>query len=157
MKSILIERKQRSWKLTESDFEARIRTQEWPTLHVNEDSMKRKCVYTGENRFVDGEIVCDYHREIISLKQGQRRFNSYDDSSGNYHLYFQHNSKCYCVGASKIPCEFHQDIESTTGRLINHSRKMPNLKPLPSVLSGELLVSLIPITNIPPLTELCSD
>jgi SET domain-containing protein len=61
------------------------------------------------------------------------------------------------VDASKIPCVCHPHIQSTKGRLINHSRKNPNLKLVPRAIHGHLYVLMITMEDIDSLTELCFD
>ncbi|KAJ4918929.1 hypothetical protein JOQ06_022200 [Pogonophryne albipinna] len=64
-----------------------------------------------------GDVVCDYHGTLISQAEGRQREDSI------YRVFF----KELCIDASSR-CDCHPEVE-TYGRLLNHSRKRPNLKP----------------------------
>ncbi len=48
-------------------------------------------------------------------------------------FFFKAGQRDLCIDAQTFPCECHPDAD-TIGRRINHSSKMPNLKPFHCVL-----------------------
>ncbi|KAM3611582.1 uncharacterized protein V6R79_020830 [Siganus canaliculatus] len=66
--------------------------------------------------FKKGEFVVEYHGDLLELAEAKRREAQYalDPQTGCYMYYFQHQSKTYCVDATKET--------DRLGRLINHSK-----------------------------------
>ncbi|KAG2465332.1 KMT5A methyltransferase, partial [Polypterus senegalus] len=89
---------------------------------------KGRGVYTSR-RFQKGEVVCDYHGEIISRKKGELKMKNVEAGEMGY-LYFCKNARqeAFCINTQTFPCPCHPDMEMS-GRLINHSSKRANLLP----------------------------
>ncbi|KAM6931339.1 lysine methyltransferase 5Ab [Xenentodon cancila] len=66
--------------------------------------------------FKKGDFVVEYHGDLLDLAQAKIREAQYaeDPETGCYMYYFQHQSKSYCVDATKET--------GRLGRLINHSK-----------------------------------
>ncbi|KAM4035015.1 uncharacterized protein ACNLHF_021720 [Anomaloglossus baeobatrachus] len=104
-----------------------VRTQKWKGLIIMEDSSKGGHTVKTVRAFNRGEVVCDYHGEVMDGKKAE---NTYRSLTGKPYMYFFGN-KGYklCINATNAPCNCHPDMPSTFGRMINHSCKMDNLKP----------------------------
>ncbi|XP_041833569.1 N-lysine methyltransferase KMT5A-like [Melanotaenia boesemani] len=107
-----------------------VHSQKWKHLAVVEPSPK-----AGEGKgvlptkhFPKNSILCDYHRELISGAEGRRRMAARSNQMG-YSFFFKAGSADLCVDAHDAPCSCHPDME-TFGRLLNHSRKNPNVRPV---------------------------
>ncbi len=83
-------------------------------------------------RFYKGDIVCDYHGKVITAAAGRAMMGDLRDVAG-YMFFFQSGQRDLCMDAQTFPCECHPNAD-TFGRRVNHSSKMPNLKPLHCVL-----------------------
>ncbi|XP_056003622.1 uncharacterized protein LOC130049707 [Ostrea edulis] len=145
--------------MKDEDLAALIESQEWPNVVITQDEVKGKCLTTGSRKIFKGQIVCDYHGEIISHKEGGKRLNSYNEGApaGNYFYFYRHSNKRLCVDAAKLPCPCHPKKKTTSGRLINHSAKSPNLQTQIRVLNDKPHLFLVARTDIPPVTELFFD
>jgi len=78
-------------------------------------------------RFYTNDIVCDYHGKVIPAAEGRAIVQSLNDEPG-YCFFFKAGERELCVDSQNYPCESHP-LTNTFGRRINHSSKMPNLKP----------------------------
>ncbi|KAG9510520.1 ABC transporter G family member 23, partial [Fragariocoptes setiger] len=68
-----------------------------------------------------GSFVCEYAGDLITRREGEKREAFYARKGlGCYMFHFSHNSKAYCLDATKP--------SGRLGRLVNHSRKAPNCK-----------------------------
>ncbi len=74
-------------------------------------------------RFSKGDIVCDYHGKVITAAAGRAMMEDLRNEAG-YMFFFKSGQRDLCMDAQTFPF----------GRRINHSSKMPNLKPLHCVL-----------------------
>lgn len=73
-----------------------------------------------------GIVVCDYHGEIISKKDGDYRYHSlYKDCEDNVYMFqFSYRGeKYYCDAVKHCKCHPEKTIK---GRLFNH-RRTPNV------------------------------
>lgn len=73
--------------------------------------------------FRKGDPVCDYHGTIISKAEGNKK-----PQTGYMFFFKEEHGKGLCIDATASPCVCHPHKE-TFGRIINHSRKNPNVKP----------------------------
>lgn len=78
--------------------------------------------------FTKGDMVCDYHGKLLTAAKGKARMDKPVGDAGNIFFFKDH-----CIDAQPQHCGCHPDTR-TVGRLINHSRKNPNLKPVHCVL-----------------------
>ncbi|XP_044129685.1 histone-lysine N-methyltransferase set-1-like [Bufo gargarizans] len=111
------------------NFEAKVASQDWDGLVAVEDQAKGGFTLKTARVFKKGDLVCDYHGVLMDGKEGEEVQRSITDGKC-YIYFFRHQEKRMCVNATKAPCDCHPDMSSTFGRLINHSRKRANLKPL---------------------------
>lgn len=83
--------------------------------------------------FAMGSIICDYHGKVITGAEGQKMVESIKGDMA--HLFFFHaGGRDLCVDAETFPCECHP-TENTMGRMINHSSKRANLRPVHCMLN----------------------
>lgn len=80
--------------------------------------------------FSKGDILCDYHGNILTSVQGKKKLQVHQDGDPGYLFFFGDK----CIDAQEDQCECHPDTH-TLGRLINHSKKKYNLKPIHCVLN----------------------
>lgn len=73
--------------------------------------------------FKKGEFVVEYAGEVIDISTAKERETKYSHSAdyGSFMFYFRHRNEQYCIDATKESGKY--------GRLINHSKKHPNLSP----------------------------
>ncbi|XP_073416500.1 uncharacterized protein [Dendrobates tinctorius] len=153
----------RAWKpprkRKQNDFSEEIkdlvRTQKWKGLVIIEDSSKGGHTVKTTHAFKKGEVVCDYHGELMGCKKGEELHRSL---TGMSHIYFfEHKGQKLCINATKVPCDCHPDMPSTFGRMINHLETIDNLKP--KVLDcgdGETpTILFFAKRDLKPGTELC--
>lgn len=104
-----------------------------------------------------GEVVVEYHGELISAVQARRREKDYEKDldnelqlhRGGYMYFFTHKCKGWCIDATPE--------SDKKGRLINHSRKHPNLKTLIHVHEGVPRLFFYATCDIEQGTELLYD
>ena len=70
-------------------------------------------------------MVVEYKGHLVtdSAAQNLEAQYSFDEQKGSFMFFFNHANKKHCIDAT-------EEIEAHLGRLINHSRKRANLKPL---------------------------
>ncbi|OII76282.1 SET domain-containing protein [Cryptosporidium andersoni] len=86
------------------------------------DSTKGRCVIAGANIRKD-DFILEYKGQLISdLHQAEKLEKLYaEENKGCFMYYFKYNDKNYCIDATDETKDYGP------GRLINHSRKRPNL------------------------------
>ncbi|XP_056408789.1 uncharacterized protein LOC130316816 [Hyla sarda] len=143
---------------TMEHVKALIDSQEWPGLVAVEDKKTGGHSLKTSRVFQKGEIVCDYHGVLMDGKEAEELQKTLTDEKC-YSFFFQDKGKKMCINATNIPCLCHQDMLSTFGRLINHSCKRANLKPVVKhIKDGKQPVILFEAKrNLPPGTELLFD
>ncbi|KAF4081034.1 hypothetical protein AMELA_G00156170 [Ameiurus melas] len=133
------------------------RTQRWKGLVVTEDGRKGKGV-AATRRFLAGEVVCDYHGQVVTASEGHSTHSTVSVEDGVHMFFFENiNGKAMCIDAHAPCCECHPD-QQTFGRLINHSRKRCNLRPRAYTLqNGEDFIIFLASKNIKENEELLFD
>lgn len=111
---------------------------------VNE---KGRSVVTTDH-FQKGDTVCAYEGELITGHEGRRRNRQYSEHAC-YLFFFKYKGNDLCLDATKETFDF--------GRLINHSRKCKNIKPVASEIGGIPGILFKALTDIHPGTELLYD
>jgi histone-lysine N-methyltransferase SETD8 len=76
-------------------------------------------------KFREGDIVCEYEGELIGKKELERRQKMYNKNPEKYGSYVFE----FCAG-NKIMAIDATTAYRTFGRLINHSAKYMNVKPV---------------------------
>ncbi|RVE63434.1 hypothetical protein OJAV_G00136240 [Oryzias javanicus] len=112
-----------------------VETQRWKYLAVVEPSPKAgegKGVITTKT-FPMNSILCDYHGEVISGAEGRRRIAERENAMGTA-FFFKCGKEDLCIDATNTPCLCHPDQE-TFGRLINYSKKRPNVRPAATLMN----------------------
>ena len=91
-------------------------------LEIKGTNGKGRGVFTSID-FQKGDFVVEYAGELVTLEESKKREKEYgkDPSYGSYMYYFTNDNKSYCVDAT--------EETGRLGRLVNHSKKKPNLKP----------------------------
>ncbi|XP_041863367.1 uncharacterized protein LOC121653764 isoform X2 [Melanotaenia boesemani] len=106
-----------------------VSTQTWRGLAIKDfGGEKGKGVVT-TCRFSRGDIVCDYHGELVTAAVGRKRLEETQPGQAGYMFFFGGK----CIDAQSERCSCHSD-KDTFGRRINHSSKKANLKPAHVVL-----------------------
>ncbi|KAM3931092.1 uncharacterized protein RB166_004596 [Leptodactylus fuscus] len=136
-------------------IEAMVQSQEWRGLVIMEDHNNGRHSLKTTQIFEKGDFVCDYHGVLMEEKDEEEIQKSLDDEM-RYILFFEEKGKKRCLNAVKAPCECHPHMASTFGRLINHSHKQGNVRPvLKYVQDGKRPVILFEAKkDLPPGTEL---
>ncbi|KAL1005241.1 hypothetical protein UPYG_G00056540 [Umbra pygmaea] len=111
-----------------------VRSQKWKGLIVKDDEVKGKTVMTTRD-FAKDEVVCDYHGIPISKAEGKKLLVCTGQDEMGYLLFYKNSrGQGCCIDAKTLPCPCHPG-RATFGRLINHSRKKYNLKPIVKTVS----------------------
>ncbi|KAJ4923783.1 hypothetical protein JOQ06_028038, partial [Pogonophryne albipinna] len=92
--------------------------QSWKGLSLKDFGQAKGKGVVATMPFSKGEVVCDYHGELISNSVGNQR-----EQSG--YLFFFANR--FCIDATTFPCGCHPE-QDTFGRMLNHSRHNPNIR-----------------------------
>ncbi|XP_077137696.1 N-lysine methyltransferase KMT5A-like [Ranitomeya variabilis] len=153
-----------AWKKPESRKEAddskyimdMVKSQEWRGLVIIADHKRggRKLMTT--RGFKKGDIVCDYHGVLMDAKAAEELQQTIDENC--YMYFFLFKEKWMCIDATEEPCQCHQNLPSTFGRIVNHSTKMNNLKPEVRCLDGkDLVILFVALKDLKPGTELLLD
>ena len=82
-----------------------------------------------------GEIICNYDGEVCTYKELKER-----EKKTCYILEFKFQEKLWGIDVTTEDCSI--------GRLINHSKKMQNIKPVLKVTEGKPLIRFIALRNI---------
>ena len=69
-----------------------------------------------------GKFICNYDGELCTFKELRKRKQSLHSRAGSYILEFKFNEKWWAIDATKE--------DGTLGRLINHSKRNKNIKPV---------------------------
>lgn len=111
---------------------------------------KGRGVFSKEG-YEKGDFVVEYSGDLLTAQEAKKRENDYlkDPTKGSYMLYFTKDSKTYCIDATSE--------SGRLGRLINHSKMKPNLKPRVHLLNNRPYVIMIATRNIKKTEELLFD
>ncbi|XP_075947876.1 uncharacterized protein LOC142949895 [Anarhichas minor] len=109
-----------------------VATQKWKGVSIKSFGGEKGLGVVATRPFSKGDIVCDYHGEVITADEGNKKMESLENQPG-YMFFFKSGDRALCIDAHTHPCKCHANVE-TVGRRINHSCKKPNLKPLQCVL-----------------------
>ncbi|XP_053475697.1 uncharacterized protein LOC128604579 [Ictalurus furcatus] len=133
------------------------RTQRWKGLVVTEDGGEGKGVIA-TRRFLAGEVVCDYHGQVVTASEGHSTHSTVSAEDGVHMFFFENmNGQAMCIDAHSPCCECHPDRQ-TFGRLIKHSRKCCNLRPRAYTLqNGVDIIIFLATKNIKENEELLFD
>ncbi|KAL3863015.1 hypothetical protein ACJMK2_004797 [Sinanodonta woodiana] len=83
-----------------------------------------------------GEVVCDYHGDLISHKEGMILYNQYPEDINPFMFFFEFNGAKHCIDGNKN-CNCHDfSKDQKKGRLINHSKSHPNIFCKPRLLDN---------------------
>ena len=82
-------------------------------------------------KFKSGEFVTEYRGDLIDMSEAKIREEKLasQNKDVSFMYYFQHNNARFCIDAT--------NESESLGRLINHSRKHPNLTTRLKVVCGE--------------------
>ena len=96
-----------------------VESQDWPGLEIVHDLPGRGRGVKATCTLQPTQVVCDYHGELLSHKDGKERYEASGENEMGYMFSFRHNGSSYWVDATKeLP---------GPGRLINHSRCHANV------------------------------
>ncbi|XP_051980586.1 N-lysine methyltransferase KMT5A-A-like [Xyrauchen texanus] len=101
--------------------------QKWKGLSIKHIEGKGKGVITTMD-FRRNQIVCDYHGEVVSKQEGERRVDNLTEEPSYLFFFKGKGGEALCIDAQKFPCDCHPD-KDTFGRRMNHSRKHCNVQP----------------------------
>ena len=94
-----------------------------------------------------GSFICCYEGELLSCREGKRRFCEYPESFGSYLVEFRLKEKQYFLDGT---------AQRSYGRCINHSVK-PNLKGKSKMWNGKPVLYFVASENIKAGSELLWD
>ncbi|XP_016348542.1 uncharacterized protein LOC107693605 [Sinocyclocheilus anshuiensis] len=100
--------------------------QKWKGLAIKHFEGKGKGVIA-TMEFQRNQVVCDYHGEVVSKREGERRLETLTGEPSYLFFFKGKGGKPLCIDAQKFPCDCHPDKE-TFGRRMNHSRRRNNVR-----------------------------
>ena len=110
---------------------------------------KRRMVFA-RNEIKKGDIICQYEGGLWSYKTMVKRNKQYEKcQSGSYILKFKFKEKHWAIDATKEDESF--------GRLINHSKRKPNVKPAIMPKEGVPFISFLATRDIAKDEEILYD
>ncbi|XP_029904031.1 N-lysine methyltransferase KMT5A-like [Myripristis murdjan] len=114
-----------------------VMTQRWKGLSIKDFGGDKGKGVIANRRFVKGEMVCDYHGNVIQASGGRTMLGAHEDiQSSCYLFFFKDGERDLCIDAQTFPCSCHKDLD-IVGRRINHSSKKPNLKLVHILLNAD--------------------
>jgi len=104
-----------------------------------------------KQQFQKGDFVVEYAGDLLTDFEARKRELDYqkDPSKGSYMFYFTKDNQTYCIDAT--------EESGRLGRLINHSKKKPNLKPRVHLFNNRPYIILIASRTIQKTEELLFD
>ncbi|XP_015790160.1 histone-lysine N-methyltransferase set-1-like [Tetranychus urticae] len=118
-------------------------------FEIIESDEKGKGV-TSKVKIPKNEFVCEYAGDLVKFSEAKIREKNYENEHlGCYLYFFNFKGKRFCIDATKP--------NDRIGRLINHSRKKPNLKTKIIDLDGKPRLIFISLREISPGEELTYD
>ncbi|XP_015790022.1 histone-lysine N-methyltransferase set-1-like [Tetranychus urticae] len=119
------------------------------TQKTNQNDEKEKGV-TSKVKIPKNEFGCEYAGDLVKFSEAKIREKNYENEHlGCYLYFFNFKGKRFCIDATKP--------NDRIGRLINHSRKKPNLKTKILDLDGKPRLIFISLREISPGEELTYD
>ncbi|KAL3831187.1 hypothetical protein ACJMK2_044776 [Sinanodonta woodiana] len=142
----------------ENEWTECIKQQKWTKIIVRraDDPSMGNGVFAREP-IAKGEVVCDYHGDLVSHAEGLERYHTYPENINHFMMFFELGGIKYCID-SNTDCKCHNaSSKKTKGRLVNHSKTNPNVVCKPILLDGVPRVLLHAKVDIPLGTELKYD
>ena len=92
-------------------------------------------------QILKGEFICIYKGDLCTYSKFRRRCKKYEElDMGSYIIEFKFREKRWAIDGTKE--------DGSIGRLINHSKKKSNVKPMVGLKKGQPYVYFIAINNI---------
>jgi len=95
-------------------------SQEWPGLQIVFDLPGRGRGVLAAKAFVAQEVVCDYSGDLLSHKEGKKKYDATPEASTGYMFSFKYQGISHWLDATEERPGY--------GRLINHSRCHANVR-----------------------------
>ncbi|XP_057693449.1 uncharacterized protein LOC130916608 [Corythoichthys intestinalis] len=106
-----------------------VKSQKWKGLRVEPVARPKQRGVFAARPFQAGEVVCDYHGQVVTRVEGQKIHQEMTEEDTGYMFFFTNKDKQQmCIDAHLETCPCHPGRQ-TFGRLINHSRKKFNIRP----------------------------
>ncbi|XP_034025435.1 N-lysine methyltransferase KMT5A [Thalassophryne amazonica] len=104
-----------------------ISNQKWKGLALKDIEGKGKGVVAAR-RFVAGEVVCDYHGQVVTGAEGEEIHKNTNEEDTAFMFFYTKDGQRMCFDAHASTCTCHPD-QQPFGRMISHSRKKANVRP----------------------------
>lgn len=104
----------------QDDLEQAIRSQKADGLKIQDFGAKGRGI-VATRPFSKGDFVIEYIGDLMDQKRAKAKEENYshDSSKGCYSYYFIHSGRQWCIDAT--------EESPYMGRLVNHSRRIPNM------------------------------
>ncbi|XP_065639692.1 histone-lysine N-methyltransferase Su(var)3-9-like [Hydra vulgaris] len=81
-------------------------------LEKKDTEFKKKCYINANNGYgvftevtlKKGHFICAYFGELISLEEGEKREDIYEENKGSYIFFLDHKRLKYCIEATNTEC-----------------------------------------------------
>lgn len=119
-------------------------------LEVRPTPLRGRGIFATQD-FRKGEFVVEYSGELIDIREAEEREAEYsiDLTKGCFMFYISWKKKQYCIDATPET--------GRLGRLINHSKLSPNLKPKVVTFGGKPRLILVASRDLQAEEELLYD
>jgi len=123
-------------------------------LEIRQTTDKGRGIFTLDG-FKKGDIILEYCGQLVSEKEGLRREKQAETDTStsanmvSYLYFFKAQNKSWCLDAT--------EETGRLGRLINHSKLHPNVKPKVVIYNGSPRIIFISTCDIPKGQELLYD
>ena len=117
--SVSVLHQQDKFALQVSRIAEHIDSQEWPGLQLDTNLPGRGRGIKATKPFVVNEVLCDYSGELLSDKEGRKKYQNTPEGSMGYMFEFRHRGMRFWRDATTE--------KPGLGRLINHSRCHANV------------------------------
>ncbi|XP_055359359.1 uncharacterized protein LOC114844249 [Betta splendens] len=97
--------------------------QKWKGLAIKDFGMPKGKGVVAVMPFSKEVVICDYHDTVTSEAEGKQK-----RQSGFLFFIKGKETKALCIEAKASPCTCHPSLV-IYGRMINHSKQLPNVKP----------------------------
>ena len=132
--------------ISDHDTIIKCNTQEWPGLIVVDGLPLRGRGVKALCAFEKGELICDYHGSLLTDKEGKNLYSGMKQGEMGYLFSFKIDGKTFWIDGTQN--------DSSYGRLINHSKKHPNMVTKMKFICGKPILLMYAKKHIQPMEEL---
>ena len=135
-----------SKSITDDEIVMKCDSQKWTGLIVVDNLPSRGKGIKTLRTFEKGELICDYHGLLLPGKEGSKLYSDMKPGDMGYMFSFKIDGKTFWIDATSNDCSY--------GRLINHSKKHPNVITKLKLINGKPILLMYANRHIQPMEKL---